>query len=206
VITPRRAGVLFVLLVSSALAALTARELSLGESGVQDCDALLARGDLAGAIDAARSAAEACAPGSPYPERGYARLEAIARAAEEREDDATAAAAWRSVRSAAMASTSATAHRQLADEALARLATHTRGAALPVDPAAAQASMVAALRRDDRPATATFVALGAGAATFFAGMVQLLLLPVGATRRRAGVGASMAVAGFVMALLAALHN
>jgi hypothetical protein len=204
--TPRRAGVLFVLLVSSTLAALTARELILGESGVRDCDALLARGDLAGAIDAARSAAEASAPASPYPERGYARLEAIARAAEEREDDTTAAAAWRSVRSAAMASTSATPHRQLADEALARLATHTRGATLPVDPAAAQASMAAALGRDDRPATAAFVLLGAGAAAFFAGMVQLLLLPAGATRRQAGVGASMAVAGFVMALLAALHN
>jgi len=93
-------------LVALALASVVVvgagRQLARGERAIAMCDVAIARGDAREAIAQARRAAEAVLPGSPYPGRGYERLEQIARDAEARADAPTAAAAWRAVRAAAM--------------------------------------------------------------------------------------------------------
>jgi hypothetical protein len=78
-----------------------ATEWSIGASAMKETDALLARGRTRQAIVAARRAAEAEVPGSPYPQLGYARLEALATAAEAEGKPEDAAFAWRAVREAA---------------------------------------------------------------------------------------------------------
>ncbi len=83
------------------------REIGLGSQAVLDSDAAATRGDFATAIARARDAAEAAAPGSPYPRDGYARLEAIARDAEAKRDERRAVAAWGAMRAAATAATNA---------------------------------------------------------------------------------------------------
>ena len=197
-------------LVFGTLVAVLLRELSLGASAMETCGEAMAHADLPGAIDAAREAAEATAPGSPYPERGYARLVEIAQAAETRGDDATATAAWRAIRAAAMATQTplgarARQHAADANLGIARVAAHPR-TVQPETAEATRALMLATLARDDRPSPWTFVLLGVGASAFFAGVIRLLLLPTGTTRRQLGIGASVAAAGFALALLACLRG
>ena len=199
------------LFLAVTLAAFAGRQAMLGAAAVRQCDAQLAVGDLAGAIDAARGAAEARAPFSPYPERGYSRLEAIARASEARDDDATAAAAWRAVRAAALATVTVggpSPHLAAANEGLSRLSRSARTVAdaRPADPAAFHDAMMTMLARDDTPSTASFVLLGAGGLAFFVGALQALLLAPGASRRARVVRASIAAAGLGLALLAYLRN
>jgi hypothetical protein len=204
----RRTGLFVVLLLTAALAAFAGRELMLGADAVRACDEALGRGDLPGAIDAAREAAEARVPGSPYAERGFERLEAIARTAEARDDDATATSAWRSVRAAALATTTlggASAHLERANLALTR-APHLRTTPQMPDPAAYHDAVLAALTRDDTPPASAFALLGAGAVAFFGGLLQMLMLPVGATRRQLAVRASVAAVGLGLALIACLRN
>ncbi len=67
-----RAGLGVVALLALLLGVSTARELSIGSEALLDADAAAARGDVATAIARARDAAEAAAPGSPYPRQGYA--------------------------------------------------------------------------------------------------------------------------------------
>jgi hypothetical protein len=207
-VSPGRTALLVALLFAATLAAFAGREIMLGKEAVRACDAALGRGDLAGAIDAAREAAEARAPGSPYAEIGYARLEAIARAAEARDDDATAASAWRSIRAAALATTAlggGSVHLERANEALA-VAPHQRSTPEARDPAAYHDAVLAALTRDDTPSTWAFVLLGAGGVAFFAGLLQMLMLPAGATRRQVAARASVAAVGLGLALIACLRN
>jgi hypothetical protein len=85
-----------------ALAVVAARQVVLGDRAMARSDEALERGDARAAIAGAREAAEALVPGSPFPARGHARLVQIARDAEARGDDATAAMAWRAARAAAM--------------------------------------------------------------------------------------------------------
>ena len=86
-----------------------AREWSAGAAAASESGAALARGDARMAIACARTAAEAAVPFSPYPEEGYARLESIARSAEQKGDLDVAGFAWRAMRSAATATRPASA-------------------------------------------------------------------------------------------------
>jgi hypothetical protein len=94
------------LLVAVAIASVVVvgagRQIVRGERAIAACDDAILRNDAREAIAQARRAAESVLPGSPYPRRGYERLETIAKDAETRGDSATSAAAWRAVRAAAM--------------------------------------------------------------------------------------------------------
>ena len=76
---------------------------SLGAEAMRASDALLAQGKPRQSAVEARRAAEAVVPGSPYPARGYARLEALAMAAELEGKPDDAAFTRRAMRGAAMA-------------------------------------------------------------------------------------------------------
>jgi hypothetical protein len=196
------------LLVGGALVVGAAHEFTLGAAALAECDVATAQGDVPRAIDAARAAAEAVAPASPYPARGYARLVAIAGAAEARGDDATANAAWRSVRAAALATRTLArtpAYLVLAEEGLARVAWHARTGAVEGDLEAFRAAMLGRLAQDDVPAGWTFVLLGAGAAAFFGGVLAMLVAE-GGSRRAVATRAAVAVAGLAMALVACLRG
>jgi hypothetical protein len=153
----------------------TARSAAAGSRALVDSDAATALGDYGTAIARARDAAEGVAPGSPYPRGGYARLEAIARAAEARRDERTATASWAAMREAATASSSplgpTDAWRGLADEGLVRVGAAERAADAEVH--AREATLRAALAHEDAPATGMLAVLGLGAAAFLAGCARL---------------------------------
>jgi hypothetical protein len=98
-----RAAILLLAGASLVLGTSAASEWSAGASAMRKSDAELARGKPRQAAVFARRAAEAAVPWSPHPARGYARLEAIAMAAEVEGRPDDAAFAWRAMRSAAMA-------------------------------------------------------------------------------------------------------
>jgi hypothetical protein len=100
-VTPYASGAFA--LVIMLLAAAQAHEWSAGKDAIRESDIALSRGEVREATVAARRAAEAVAPLSPYAARGHEQLEVIARTAETegRLDDA--AFAWRAMRSAAVA-------------------------------------------------------------------------------------------------------
>jgi len=156
----------------------TARQIELGRGAVRDADAALARGDLAEAMARARDAAEAAAPGSPYPREGFARLEAIARGAEARADERVAVAAWGAMRAAATAGEAPLTPRgpwtQLADDGLVRAGSRPLVATAEVH--ASEAALRAALAghgEAEIPPAATLTLLGAGALAFFLGIARL---------------------------------
>jgi len=119
-------GVLMVLACGSILLGVAgASEWSAGARAMRESDLLLAQGKSRQAAVQARRAAEAAVPGSPYPARAYARLEAIAMAAEVEGKADDAAFAWRAMRSAALATRPAEAGRGrvlLADVGILRVA------------------------------------------------------------------------------------
>lgn len=95
-----------------------------GRDGMRASDEALAGGDRRAAIAAAKRAAQARLPGSPFPARGRERLAALSREAEAHGDCATATVGWRSLR-AACASTTLGAPQACArdaDDGIARLA------------------------------------------------------------------------------------
>jgi hypothetical protein len=174
-------------LLALLVAVATVRQISAGARAVIDSDAAAARGDLAAATARARDAAEAAVPGSPYPREGYARLEAIARAAEAKRDERGAVAAWGAMRAAATATSAPLlgtgAWRALADEGLVRAGSAApeawrgeEGATPPPASGEVHASaetLQAALAREDAPPTGLLALLGAGALAFFAGCARL---------------------------------
>ena len=93
--------VLAAVLLASVLSVGIARQVTTGARAMQASDEAAHAGDVRAAIDAARAAAEAELPGSPYPRRGMERLAQIGRDAEGRGDLALAAVAWRAMRTAA---------------------------------------------------------------------------------------------------------
>ncbi len=120
-----RAGLFVAACVVLLLSVGAATEWSLGERSMRESDLAIARGQTRHAAVAARRAAEAVVPGSPYPARGYARLEAIAMAGEVERRPEDAAFAWRAMRSAAVATRQTDAARGkvlLADEGILRTA------------------------------------------------------------------------------------
>jgi hypothetical protein len=201
----RRAALLPPLTILAIAAAIlsiaTARELTLGERAIASADAAIARLDWREAIAQARTAAQTALPLSPWPERGAARLESIASAAEARGDVTTALLAYGALRSAALATRSPTvAHdlwRARADAGLARAATFLRGvtsAHEPDDPGLE-------LRPNDGPGGRAFAAIALASWCLLAG---ILALASGAAGARAG--RVLAAVGFVAYAIALLLN
>jgi hypothetical protein len=161
-----RRRVIAALIGVTVLVAGAGRQLSLGSRALLDCDVALERDDERAAIAHARAAAEAVLPGSPYPARGYERLDRIARAAEGRGDDLTAMAAWRAMRAASTETrgllVGSAEWRARADEGIARAATRS---APPPDPSV----LAELLARDDSPSSGALALVG----LLFIGLVNV---------------------------------
>jgi hypothetical protein len=178
-LTGARAAALAALVVVAATAVLTGRELAVGQAEVTAADAAAARSDWGEAVVHARAAAEALVPGSPWPARGWGRLEAIGHDAEARGDDATAMLAYGAMRSAALATrapgSGSDRWRAKADDALARVASYRDvsyrqqvGA-----PPATAASMLDALRETEPPPTGTLALLALSGVAMLGGLARL---------------------------------
>jgi hypothetical protein len=169
-----RAAALAALVVVAATAVLTGRELAVGQAEVTAADAAAARSDWGEAVVHARAAAEALVPGSPWPARGWGRLEAIGHDAEARGDDATAMLAYGAMRSAALATrapgSGSDRWRTKAEDALARVASYRREVGAPPAPAA---SMLDALRETEPPATGTLALLALAGVAMLGGLGRL---------------------------------
>src|SRR6188768_2267110 len=85
------------------LGVLVTRAVWEGRGALHDGDAAAARGDLDGAIDHWRAAARWYVPFAPHVDDAYARLERAALDAEARKNGIAALAAWRAIRSSALA-------------------------------------------------------------------------------------------------------
>ncbi|HEY5241226.1 MAG TPA: hypothetical protein VIJ22_07170, partial [Polyangiaceae bacterium] len=121
-----------------------------------------------------RAAAEALVPGSPWPARGWSRLEAIGHDAEARGDDATAMLAYGAMRSAALATRAPGAGsdrwRSKAEDALVRVASYRKEVGAPTTPAA---SMLDALHDTEPPATGTLALLALSGVAMLGGLARL---------------------------------
>jgi hypothetical protein len=171
---PARAAALAALVVVSATAVLTAREVAVGQAEVSAADAAAGRSDWGEAIVHARAAAEALVPGSPWPARGWSRLEAIGHDAEARGDDATAMLAYGAMRSAALATrapgSGSDRWRAKAEDALARVASYRKEVGAPPAPAT---SMLDALHETEPPPTGTLALLGLAGVAMLGGLGRL---------------------------------
>ena len=176
----RQAYALALLVVLGVLASVSVKEIRDGARAIDDADAALAQPNVPRAIVRSRDAAEAVVPGSPYPTRGYERLEAIARDAESRGDDATASSAWEAMRAAGLATrglfVKTEARIALATESLVRL----NGAPQSADgePKAGNGrvssdALLDSLHRTETPPTLSFILLALGASAFFGGVARL---------------------------------
>ena len=171
-----RAAPLLALLVTGLVVAVAAvREGSLAQREATAADAASAKSDWFDAIGHARAAAEALVPGSPWPERGFRRLEAIGHDAEARGDLETALLAYGAMRTASLATRSLVSlnegWRTRAESGLARVA-----AVHPevTGPRVSAQSMFDALERGESPGQASFAAWSASALAAFAGLAWLL--------------------------------
>lgn len=192
----RRLAALVALVVASTLAVLTAREIALGRTEVAAADVAAARSDWWEAVVHARAAAEALVPGSPWPERGRERLEAIGRDAEARGDDATAMLAYAAMRTAALATrapgSGSDAWRAKAEQGLARVAASRRDVGMPH---ASAESMLDALHENEPPPTWRMALLAAAATALLGGLAGLAW--AGDQIARARVAQALAAAGLV---------
>jgi hypothetical protein len=128
-------GWLAAVVVVAVLGVADAREASTGASELAAAEASAARGNWPDAIGHARAAAEAVALASPWPERGFRRLESIGRDATARGDEPTARLAYAAMRTAALEGRAPWSDHadwaDRADEGLSHLATATTGAPAP---------------------------------------------------------------------------
>lgn len=191
-----RAGIFAAMVVVAVVAIVTVRQVATGRAEVAMADEAAGKSDWAEAIAHARAAAEALAPGSPWPERGWLRLEAIGHDAEARGDDETALLAYGAMRAAALAikgpGSGWQRRRDQADEGLARVAASLRD---PTGPKVTAESMLDALRTDDTPPTWGLLTLAAAAIAMIGGLGRLAWL--GPEAARARVAQAVAAAGFV---------
>jgi hypothetical protein len=191
------------LLVVAVVAIVTVREVAMGRAEVSLCDAAVQKSDWPEAIGHARAAAEALAPGSPWPEQGWMRLEAIGHDAEARGDDETALLAYGAMRAGAMATRAPGSgwakRRAQAEEALARVAAASRD---PAGPHVTSDSMLEALRDKAPPAPWILLALAASAIATLGALGRLAWLGDAAARARVTQG--VAALGFLAYALVAL--
>jgi len=181
--------------VVGVLAVATVCEVSTGRAEIAAADQATGKADWAGAIVHARAAAQAYVPGSPWPERGVLRLEAIARAAETRADRDTALLAYGAIRTAALSTQalgwSASRWRLASEEGLSRLDA-------PADvsrPREASSAIRDALRRDEMPHTWSLGAAAASVVAMLAGLARLAASE--RPDRKARVAGAVVLAGFV---------
>jgi hypothetical protein len=163
--TVRRSAALAGLVVVGVVAVVALRQVSIGQREVAAADEAAARSDWPEAIAHARAAAEALVPGSPWPERGKLRLEAIGRDAEARGDDETSLLAYGALRTAALATSappglwsSSRSWRPIAEEGLARVAASRPAIGTP---GISTQAMLEDLRETQPPDTATRALLAA---------------------------------------------
>jgi hypothetical protein len=194
--TGGRVAALAALLAVVVLAIGTARQLQTGAVQVGLADAAAGKSDWPMAIAHARAAAEALAPGSPWPERGWLRLEAMGHDAEARGDDETALLAYGAMRAAAMATRvplSGWARRRAqAEEGLARVAASERS---PTGQHLTADAMLDALHESEPPATWLLCALAASALAMVGGLGRLAW--VGREASGARVAQAIAAAGLL---------
>ncbi len=166
-----RARALAALTVASVLTVGVARQITTGARGMQASDEAVHDGNVRQAISGARAAAEALLPGSPYPRRGMERLAQIARDAETRGDEATAASAWRAMRAAALETRASWSNNGAwLPEANAGL---TRAAAMDA-PAPAPPPSGAALEAEPGPSSLELLAFGALPFALYAAATRFL--------------------------------
>jgi hypothetical protein len=186
-----------ILVVVAVLAVATARELFIGRAEVGAADAAASRSDWPEVIAHARAAAEAFVPGSPWPERGLRRLQAVGHDAEVRGDDSTAVLAYGAIRTAVF-STRAPGWggrnrrwNASAEDGLVRVATSRKDAA---------GQRVSADRtfdgvgRGDTPAMVSLAVLASSTLAMVVGAARLAL--GGSDGRGARVAQALAAVGF----------
>lgn len=199
----RRLLSVLALVVVAVVAIVTVREMAIGHSEVSLCDAAVQKSDWPEAIGHARAAAEALVPGSPWPQQGWMRLEAIGHDAEARGDDETALLAYGAMRTAAMATRapgSGWAKRKAqAEEALARVASAGRD---PTEPHVTTDSMLEVFRDHSPPAPWLLVALAASAIASLGALGRLAWLGDGGANARVTQG--VAAISFIAYALVAL--
>jgi hypothetical protein len=198
-----RAALLAALVVVCVVALAMTRELSIGREEVAAADAAAARSDWPEAIAHGRAAAEALVPGSPWPERGLRRLQAIGHDAEARGDDATALLAYGAIRSAALATRApggVGAHWYVAaEDGLARVAAERNSAG---EAGVKVESMLALLHRNELPATWTLAALAGSVLAMLGGLTCLAWRSEDAFWMRIGqIAAAMGFGGYAIVLL-----
>jgi hypothetical protein len=190
------------LVALSVVAILAAREMRDGEREVRAADAAADHADWWEAVAHARAAAEALVPGSPWPERGQLRLEAIGHDAEARGDDGIAMLAYSAMRAAALATRAPGSHsdrwRSKAEDGLARVAASQRTLGAPRTDADA---MLTALRAGEPPATWKLVLLAAAAAAMLGGLGRLSFVRRPADARIAQALAAAGGAAYAIVLL-----
>lgn len=197
-----------VLAVVVVLSVAIARQYSIGVRSMSASDAAMSRGDVPAAIDEARAAAEARAPFSPYPDRGFERLTALARGAEQSGNWVDCARAWRAVRSAARSTRvmqgDGDERLREANVQLARIGARTRS---DVSAATGETLTGAALEehlrddlaREEHPSALAYAALGAGGILFYVGIAGFLA--GGPKRWPAKWMAALVAAGALLAIL-----
>jgi hypothetical protein len=188
------------LIIAPIVVIVAAREVSMGRREVGAAQAAAARSDWPEAIARARAAAEAFVPGSPWPDRGRLRLEAIGADAEARGDDETALLAYGALRTAALATRTAIGSlsssdrwRTTAESGLARVAASHSGPVAPPRPSAD--SMLNDLR-DEQPPGPWTLSLLAAASVAVIGALARLAWPGESARGIRGAQA-VALLGFV---------
>jgi hypothetical protein len=188
--------------VLALVALATLRQLAAGAESMRDATAMAEGGDVEGAIRAARRAAEAIVPGSPYPAQAYGLLEAIAERAEARGDGETALAAWHAARGASVATRSPFVRpHPVADrssEAIARLAASPPGARTNA-PAEPDPRIQELLARAAGPDGLAPLVLAAGAMLLLIGGVGATWLAAhDASRQRVFVAFAVAIVGVAL--------
>src|SRR3984957_11572927 len=203
--SPWRALAAAALVVVTVGSVVTAREMAIGQDEVVAADAASDKSDWPEAIAHARAAAEAFVPGSPWPERGWQRLESVGHDAEARGDDDTALLAYGAMRAAALATRAPGAGsdrwRAKAEEGLVRVVSSRKdvgGRRVSTD------SMLEALREREPPSTWTVSLLGAAGAATLAGLAWLAW--AGDEARKARVAQAMAALGLVAYAVVLLVN
>ncbi|MGH7272399.1 MAG: hypothetical protein ACREJ3_18375 [Polyangiaceae bacterium] len=204
--SPGRTVAAALLVVVSVVAVAASRTVASGEREMAAADASLAKGDRPGAIAHARAAAEALAPGSPWPARGMKRLAAIGYDAETRDDEETALLAYgailtaeKSTRGPIWKSTVSAHFRATAEEGLARVAAgHPDPAPISTE------AMLEALRHDDTPGQGTWALLTLSTLSTLAALAYLALFEW--QGRRGTIARAVAVAGFVVYAAVLLMN
>jgi hypothetical protein len=204
----RGTAALAALVVVATLGVLTTRELAAGQSEVGAADAAATRSDWSETIVHARAAVEALVPGSPWPERGWTRLEAVGHDAEARGDDGTALLAYGAMRASALATrapgSGSDRWRTRAEEGLARVASSRRDGG---DPHAATQPMLDALRASEPPPTLTLTLLGIAGIAMLVGLGSLAWLSwEGQPGRKARLAQAVALMGFVTYAVVLLEN